>query len=31
MDTIYSFDWNMDGSLIATTCKDKKIQAIDPT
>ena len=29
-DTIYSFDWNLDGSLIATTCKDKKIRVIDP-
>ena len=29
-DTIYSFDWNMDGSLIAATSKDKKITVIDP-
>ena len=29
-DTIYSFDWNLDGSLIATTCKDKKIRVINP-
>ena len=29
-DTIYSFDWNYDGSLIATTCKDKKIRVINP-
>ncbi|XP_065883807.1 coronin-1A-like [Dysidea avara] len=29
-DTIYSFDWNVDGSLIATTCKDKKIRVINP-
>ena len=29
-DTIYSFDWNFDGSLIAATSKDKKITVIDP-
>jgi hypothetical protein len=29
-DTIYSFDWNFDGSLIATTTKDKKLMVIDP-
>ena len=29
-DIIYSFSWNYNGSLIATTCKDKKIRVIDP-
>jgi WD40 repeat protein len=29
-DTIYSIDWNFDGSLLATTSKDKKIRVIDP-
>jgi len=28
-DTIYSVAWNFDGSLIATTCKDKKVRTID--
>ncbi|XP_073257183.1 coronin-1C-like [Porites lutea] len=28
-DLIYSIDWNTNGSLIATTCKDKKIRVID--
>lgn len=28
-DLIYSVDWNTNGSLIATTCKDKKIRVID--
>ena len=29
-DHIYSVSWNTNGSLIATTCKDKKIRIIDP-
>jgi WD40 repeat protein len=29
-DTIFSVDWNFDGSLLATTSKDKKIRVIDP-
>ena len=29
-DIIYSISWNYNGSLIATTCKDKKIRIIDP-
>ena len=29
-DIIYSMSWNYDGSLIATTCKDKKIRVLDP-
>jgi WD40 repeat protein len=29
-DTIFSISWNRDGSLFATTCKDKKIRIIDP-
>ena len=29
-DIIYSISWNYDGSLLATTCKDKKIRVIDP-
>merc|ERR1712137_312652 len=29
-DIIQSVDWNYDGSLIATTSKDKKIRVIDP-
>lgn len=29
-DTIYSISWNRDGSLFATTCKDKQIRVIDP-
>ena len=28
-DVIYSVSWNANGSLIATTCKDKKIRTID--
>ena len=28
-DLIFSVDWNTNGSLIATTCKDKKIRVID--
>ncbi|XP_034247287.1 coronin-2B-like isoform X2 [Thrips palmi] len=29
-DVIYSMSFNRDGSLIATTCKDKKVRVIDP-
>lgn len=29
-DLIYSASWNPNGSLIGTTCKDKKIRIIDP-
>eukprot|EP00043_Microstomoeca_roanoka_P029542 m.22216 g.22216 ORF g.22216 m.22216 type:complete len:524 (+) comp9272_c0_seq1:45-1616(+) len=29
-DTIYSMSFNWDGSLLATTCKDKKLRVIDP-
>lgn len=29
-DTIYSCVWNLNGSLIATTCKDKKLRIINP-
>uniref|UniRef100_A0A2C9JQ77 Coronin n=1 Tax=Biomphalaria glabrata TaxID=6526 RepID=A0A2C9JQ77_BIOGL len=29
-DTIYSACWGRDGSLIASTCKDKKIRVMDP-
>lgn len=29
-DTIHSMSFNRDGSLLATTCKDKKIRIIDP-
>ncbi|EDO41467.1 predicted protein [Nematostella vectensis] len=29
-DTIFSLSFNWNGSLIATTCKDKKIRVIDP-
>ena len=29
-DTIFSIAWNSDGSLFATTCKDKRIRIIDP-
>ena len=29
-DTIFWASWNYDGSLIATTSKDKKIRVIDP-
>ena len=28
-DMIHSISWNYNGSLIATTCKDKKIRVID--
>ena len=29
-DIIYSVSWNHNGSLIATTCKDKQLRIIDP-
>ncbi|XP_075035068.1 coronin-1A [Mixophyes fleayi] len=29
-DLIYSVAWNRDGSLISTSCKDKKIRIIEP-
>jgi len=29
-DIIQSCDWNQNGSLVSTTCKDKKIRVIDP-
>jgi len=29
-DIIQSADWNRNGSLLATTCKDKKLRLIDP-
>lgn len=29
-DQIYSMVWNANGSLLATTCKDKKMRIIDP-
>jgi WD40 repeat protein len=29
-DIIQSIDWNYEGSLITTACKDKKIRVIDP-
>jgi coronin-1B/1C/6 len=29
-DVIQSMDWNVDGSHLATTCKDKKIRVFDP-
>jgi len=29
-DIIQSCDWNFNGSLLVTTCKDKKIRVIDP-
>ncbi|XP_077996592.1 uncharacterized protein LOC144449917 isoform X2 [Glandiceps talaboti] len=29
-DTIYSLSFNRDGSLLATTCKDKKLRILDP-
>ena len=29
-DVIMSMDWNYDGSLLATSCKDKKGRIIDP-
>lgn len=29
-DLIYNVCWNYNGSLITTTCKDKKLRVIDP-
>jgi len=29
-DIIQSADWNRNGSLLATTCKDKKVRIVDP-
>lgn len=29
-DTIFSMSWKRDGSLFATTCKDRKLRIIDP-
>eukprot|EP00090_Calanus_glacialis_P031332 TRINITY_DN5161_c0_g1_i1.p1 TRINITY_DN5161_c0_g1~~TRINITY_DN5161_c0_g1_i1.p1 ORF type:complete len:623 (-),score=166.62 TRINITY_DN5161_c0_g1_i1:111-1979(-) len=29
-DTIYSMSFNRNGSLLATTCKDKKLRVLDP-
>jgi len=29
-DIIQSADWNRNGSLLATTCKDKKLRIVDP-
>lgn len=29
-DTIYTMSWNRNGSLLATTCKDKLIRVVDP-
>lgn len=29
-DTIFAAVWNFNGSLVATTCKDKQIRVIDP-
>lgn len=29
-DVIYSMSFNRDGSLISTTCKDKKLRIIEP-
>ena len=29
-DLVFSACWNYNGSLIATTCKDKKLRVIDP-
>jgi WD40 repeat protein len=29
-DSVFSFDWNYDGSLIALTTKDKKVRVFDP-
>ena len=29
-DIIYSVSWNYNGSLLASTCKDKKIRVLDP-
>lgn len=29
-DLIYSVSWNYDGSLIATSCRDKKLRVVNP-
>ncbi|MFT7797964.1 coronin-7-like [Arapaima gigas] len=29
-DQLYSFTWKQDGSLMATSCKDKKLRVFDP-
>ncbi|XP_029106268.1 coronin-7 isoform X1 [Scleropages formosus] len=29
-DQLYSFTWKQDGSVLATTCKDKKLRIFDP-
>ena len=29
-DSLFSMSWSYDGSLIATTCKDKRLRVIDP-
>jgi WD40 repeat protein len=29
-DTIYSVSWNRDGSLFASTCRDRQVRVIDP-
>lgn len=29
-DLIYNVGWNRNGSLLVTTCKDKKVRIIDP-
>ncbi|XP_015222996.1 coronin-6 isoform X3 [Lepisosteus oculatus] len=29
-DLIYNISWNRNGSLLCTTCKDKKVRVIDP-
>lgn len=29
-DLIYNVGWNRNGSLLVTTCKDKKVRVIDP-
>ncbi|XP_027718820.1 coronin-1A isoform X1 [Vombatus ursinus] len=29
-DTIYSVEWNRDGALLCTSCRDKRVRVIDP-
>ena len=29
-DTIFSINWNREGSLFTTTCKDKRVRVLDP-
>lgn len=29
-DTIYSVDWSRDGSLLCTSCRDKRVRVIEP-